>query len=78
METNIVSRESGGESNARRSAEEWLAQPEYRGLTILDPDGWDRRAEHWESSWGEKITRQEFDRRVCLSTIIAPLPEPPP
>ena len=54
------------------SADEWLAQPEYSGLIIMDPDGWDRRGEYWEASWGEKITREEFRRRASLSTCSMP------
>ena len=55
-----------------KSAEEWLAEPEYEGITIYDPDGWDRRGEYWEASWNEKITKQEFERRMVESTCLMP------
>jgi hypothetical protein len=51
-----------------KSAEEWLAMPQYDGLTIMDPDGWDRSPERWEASWNEKITADGFDRRWAIST----------
>lgn len=35
--------------------------------TILDPDGWDRTA--LDTSWMEKITKDEFLKRVSLSTV---------
>lgn len=52
-----------------KTAEQWLRSPEYVGLEILDADGWDRRAAYFEASWNEKITKKEFDNRVCVSTI---------
>lgn len=37
-------------------------------LIILDPDGWDRA--NYDYSWSqEEITKEEFDRRVSLSTV---------
>lgn len=51
-----------------KSADEWLASPEYLGVTILDPDGWDRF--NFDTSWKEKITKREFNRRLSLSTSI--------
>lgn len=51
-----------------RSADEWLAQPEYEHKKILDPDGWDRR--NFAESWNEKITRAEFERRLNECTVL--------
>jgi len=46
---------------------EWLK--EYN-IKILDPDGWDRSPKNWDYSFNkEKITRREFEMRVCLSTV---------
>ncbi|KKL46728.1 hypothetical protein LCGC14_2342690, partial [marine sediment metagenome] len=50
-----------------KSAEEWLASTKYIGVTILDPDGWNRK--NFEASWAEKITQEEFEKRVAASTI---------
>lgn len=52
-----------------KSAEEWLQEPEFKGIIILDPDGWDRRPGHFEKSWNKKITKQEFNKRLMYCTI---------
>jgi len=52
------------------SAEEWLREPEYAGVEIYDPDGWDRSPEGWERSWNEKINRTEFENRLIASTCL--------
>ncbi len=49
------------------NADGWLAKPEYEGLTIMDPDGWDRK--NYDESWAEEITQEEFEKRVAISTI---------
>jgi hypothetical protein len=54
-----------------KNSEDWLK--EYPGLEVLDPDGWDRSPEGWEKSWNESITRQEFMKRVGVSTIQCPV-----
>ena len=58
-----------------KTANEWLRTPRYVGLEILDPDGWDRRADYFDASWNEKITEKEFDNRVCMSTIMWKFPK---
>ena len=55
------------EKECVKTSEEWLK--EYEGLRILDPDGWDR-SNYQYSFFEEKITKQEFDRRVAYSTVI--------
>lgn len=50
------------------NADGWLAKPEYEGLTIMDPDGWDRK--NYDESWAEEITQEEFEKRVAISTIL--------
>lgn len=52
-------------------ADEWLKDPKYKGLVVLDPDGWDRQ--NFKASWAEKITRGEFERRVVVSTCRWPV-----
>jgi hypothetical protein len=49
-----------------KSSEDWLLEPEFRGIEILDPDGWDRK--DFESSWEELITKKEMHRRLKNST----------
>lgn len=51
----------------RKSSHDWIADPKFNGLLILDHDGWDRR--NFEQSMSELITEEEFHRRVGLSTI---------
>lgn len=57
-------------SERKLSADEWLAEPEYEGLIVLDPDGWNRM--DFEKSWAEKITQNEFNSRVMRSTCQIP------
>lgn len=50
-----------------KSSEDWnkLIQS---GITILDPDGWDRKNFHY--SWNEeRISKKEFHNRLIRSTI---------
>ena len=49
-----------------RTADDWLAQPQYEGITVMDPDGWDRKNIY--ESWAEEITEAEFAVRLCFST----------
>ena len=54
-----------------RTPEGWLAQPEYKGVDILDPDGWDRK--NFKISWNTPISKDDFERRMVQCTIrIAP------
>lgn len=49
------------------SADEWCA---LLGVTVLDPDGWDRSGQQaFEASWAEPITEAEFRARVATSTV---------
>lgn len=52
-----------------RTPEQWLQDSEFKGIEILDPDGWDRRGGYWEQSWGESITREEMWIRTNKSTL---------
>lgn len=54
----------------RMTAEEWLNIPDYHGVKVLDPDGWDRS--DFERSWAEQITREEFEARLTESTCLWP------
>jgi hypothetical protein len=50
--------------------DEWLLKPAYRGMVIMDPDGWDRK--NFEASWAEPITEDEFAKRMLMSTCLWP------
>ena len=50
-----------------KSSHDWLKEPKYKNLTILDPDGWNRS--DYENSMNELITQGEFNTRVMRSTI---------
>lgn len=51
--------------------DEWLKRPEFCGVEILDPDGWDRS--DFAASWSEEISQAEMERRMLSSTVrIAP------
>lgn len=49
----------------KKVSSEWIK--EYN-IKILDPDGWDRK--NYDYSFNkEKITKEEFERRLVRSTI---------
>lgn len=54
-----------------KTSAEWYSMPEYQHMTIVDPDGWDKRSEEafYESWSNELITEEEFQRRLFNSTI---------
>ncbi len=45
-----------------------LSEPQYRDITVVDPDGWDRS--NFEESWSEEIDEGEFQRRLMFSTVL--------
>lgn len=48
-----------------KTSYEWIQETD---IEILDPDGWDRA--NFEYSWyEEKITKEEFYKRVIRSTV---------
>ena len=49
-----------------KTSDEWLEI--FPGVIILDPDGWDRQNYKF-SFYEEKITLDEFKRRLYNSTI---------
>ena len=54
-----------------KSSRDWLNEPEFKDLVIMDPDGWDRK--NYRSSMDEMITRDEFVRRMARSTTLQPV-----
>lgn len=60
-----------GHYSFKQPSEAWFNEFYKGDVTILDPDGWDRTPDGWEYSWSkELITRTEFERRLCQSTIM--------
>lgn len=53
-----------------RTPDEWLEDDDFKGIIVMDPDGWDRS--NYEESWAEKITRDEFGNRMGRSTCQIP------
>ena len=52
-----------------KTSENWQKEAD---VTVIDPDGWDRI--NFQYSWfEEKISKQEFEKRVCYSSIIGGL-----
>ena len=52
----------------RKTSEEWQAlKPDAQ---VIDPDGWDRKGDFHYSWYEEKITEQEYDNRVMVSTCM--------
>ena len=53
-----------------RTSYEWATDGRYAELTIMDPDGWNRGEDDYQFSfYEEKITKDEFERRIMNSTI---------
>lgn len=53
-----------------RTPDEWLLTENWKGITVLDPDGWDRK--NFSVSWSTPITEQEFSDRIAQSTCQFP------
>jgi len=51
----------------KRTPEEWLQAEKYKGLVIMDPDGWRGKD---APAWDEPITEDEFNHRLCMSTVL--------
>lgn len=55
----------------KQKPEYWLKTEDFKGYTILDPDGWDRG--NYEESWSKPITKTEMWDRLHKSTVIRPI-----
>lgn len=52
-----------------KTSADWLAESEYKGYVIMDPDGWDRT--NYDYSFNvEEISKTEFEKRLNRSTIM--------
>ena len=50
-----------------KTSEDWQKDSQF---IVIDPDGWDRS--NFKYSWFiERITKEEFDRRLIYSTIMS-------
>lgn len=51
----------------KKSSEEWAKELAAKcEIIVMDPDGWDRK--NFVHSWAERITKEEFVKRVTVST----------
>ena len=51
----------------RKTSKNWLKLDKYKGIIIIDPDGWNRQ--NYDYSFDEqRITQKEFERRLSYST----------
>lgn len=48
--------------------EEWLQQEKFTGVTLMDPDGWDRQ--NFEADWAIPISETDMDKKIRMSTVI--------
>ena len=51
----------------RRTPDEWLKDPQFHGLRIIDPDGWDRK--NLVEDWAKPLLLHEMWEKMNLSTI---------
>ena len=54
------------DSGTLKTSEQW--QCFFPSVRVLDPDGWDRRGDYHYSWYVERITREEYENRVIMST----------
>jgi hypothetical protein len=54
----------------KQSAHLWLKDPEFCEIQLVDADGW---TQNDGITLDSPITKKEFETRLALSTIIAPL-----
>lgn len=52
----------------RRTADDWLRTRRFRGVEVIDPDGWRKP----NMSWSDRVTRSEFESRLVESTCSFP------
>lgn len=52
-----------------KTSDEWYKELGEQHYIIHDPDGWDRKNYQY-SFYEEKITKEEYQRRVMASTLL--------
>ena len=60
-------------SDELKTPEEWLEAPEFKGVVIMDPDGW--RMDD-APKWDDPITIEDFRSRLMRCTVMIPPPIP--
>jgi len=63
----VMEREVRKGKAERRTPDNWLKDPQFHGLTISDPDGWDRQ--NFTIDWAKPLTRKEMWEKVNLSSF---------
>lgn len=62
-------RETKIKMTEKKTSAEWINDPIYKDVAVLDPDGWDRT--NFKYSWNiELITESEFITRLFKSTLM--------
>jgi hypothetical protein len=51
---------------AKKTSDGWLKHPDFKGIVIMDPDGW----RYDSKSMTDEISYSEFCTRLSQSTII--------
>lgn len=51
----------------KKKPDDWLKTEEFKHITILDPDGWDRS--NYDVDWNIPITREEMWNKTMMCTI---------
>ena len=54
-----------------KTPEQWLKEPMFKGVEVLDPDGWDRKGD-FESDWNKPINEAEMWQKLFVSTCSWP------
>ena len=54
------------------TSQQWQekVQAKYPNFVVMDADGWDRS--HFDESWNEQISWEEFQKRAGYSTCMYP------
>lgn len=58
----------GRRTVTKLTPEQWLATEEFSKITVLDPDGWDRR--NFAEDWKKPLTKAEFSRKLMQCTLL--------
>ena len=51
-----------------KTSDVWIKEDNYKHLTIMDPDGWDRQNFNF-SFFNEEISEEEFNKRLMVSSL---------